>query len=57
MKKPQESKKETWYPFRSLDNYKSTQMSVAKSKGREEMLRNAKTLSHARKICYGTVKG
>lgn len=56
-KKPEEKRKETWYPFRSLENYKGMHMGVAKAKGREEMLKNAKTLSQARKICFGSVKG
>lgn len=49
-------KKETWSPFRSLQNYKSMHLKVAKSKGREEMLMNAKTLTQARKICFGNIK-
>jgi len=48
-----EKKRETWYPFRNLENYKSTQMKVAESKGRVEQLKTATTLTAACRICYG----
>lgn len=44
-----------WYG-RSLDNYKKMQAKVAASNGVGEQLKNATTLTQARKIVYG-VKG
>lgn len=38
---------------RSLENYKAMQAKVAESKGRLEQLKAAKTLTEARRICYG----
>ena len=38
---------------RSLDNYKKLQAKVAAQKGVTEQLKNARTLTEARKICYG----
>lgn len=42
---------------RSLANYKQMQAKVAESKGVLDALMNAKTLTQARKIVYGTKKG
>lgn len=53
MHRPQ---KETWSPFRSLENYKAVHAKVAESKGRAQALKDAKTLTTARKVCYGNVK-
>lgn len=52
-KKKEESKKETWYPFRSLENYKSTQAHIAAKKGKTEQLKAAPTLTAARRIVFG----
>lgn len=41
---------------RSLDNYKKMQSKAAASNGVTEQLRNAKTLTEARKIVYGLKK-
>lgn len=38
---------------RSLSNYKSQQVDVARQKGCTAQLANAKTLTEARKIVYG----
>ncbi len=38
---------------RSLENYKSMQANVAASKGVTKELREAKTLTQARKVVYG----
>lgn len=41
---------------RSLENYKKMQSKAAASNGVTEQLRNAKTLTEARKIVYGLKK-
>lgn len=42
---------------RNLDNYKQMQAKVAASKGVSKELRDAKTLTQARKIVYGYKRG
>lgn len=40
--------------FRSLENYKKQQKKIAEGKGVGKELANAKTLTEARKIVYGS---
>lgn len=49
-------KKPTLSPFRSLENYKAMQAKTAADKGRGEALKNATTLTAARRIVYGPGK-
>lgn len=50
-----EEKENGWYG-RSLDNYKQIQAKVANDRGVGDKLRNAKTLTEAKKIVFGYKK-
>jgi hypothetical protein len=45
--------KETFYPFRSLENFKSMHKAKAKEQGVSEKLAAATTLTTARKVVFG----
>lgn len=48
-----ESKKETWWPFRSLTNYKAIHKATAEARGCGQAFQEARTLTEARRILRG----
>jgi hypothetical protein len=48
-----EKQKETWWPFRSLANYKAIHRKTAEEKGCGRAFQEAPTLTQARKVLRG----